>query len=287
VEKHFRATHKDTIIKPVEKHTVGGVASRILRSRELQRLVRSEWERQKYFPLQLATGLSRQFASHGLHFFKVNRTYTHVSVARPVFLDLETTPVSEGVKRIIAYINAHPKCMRRQLFEALAPTPRPARTEIKAETPPSTPPAEAGAPAAEPPKAKAPQAEPTPEQTAVIADLHWLVHQGHVIEFADGRVDTAKKPVPKPPKPEKKPAEDKAAADKPAAEGDTTTMMVEPTGEAPMLTEAEIPSEPSPAVEAAAATEPLVEPAAETPAAEPPPEASADEPAAGENQPAS
>jgi hypothetical protein len=44
---------------------------------------------------------------------------------------------------------------------------------------------------------------PTAEQTAVIADLHWLIHQGHVLEFADGRMETAKKPVPKPPKPAK------------------------------------------------------------------------------------
>ena len=57
VEKHFRATHKETIIKPVESHTVAGVPSRNLRSRELQRLVRSEWEQQRCFPLQLATDL--------------------------------------------------------------------------------------------------------------------------------------------------------------------------------------------------------------------------------------
>jgi hypothetical protein len=48
--------------------------------------------------------------------------------------------------------------------------------------------------------------EPTPEQTAVIADLHWLIHEGHVIEFANGRIETAKKPIPKPPKPTAKPA---------------------------------------------------------------------------------
>jgi len=293
VEKHFRAVHKDTIIKPVEKHTVNGVLSRNLRSRELQRLVRNDWERQKYFPLQLATGLSRQFASHGLHFFKVNKTYTHVSVARPLFLDLETTPVSEGVKRIIAFINAHPKCTRRQLVEALAPSP--AVVEVRPETPPPAPLAEGGTPTAaatvsEPPKGGTSGAEPTPEQTAVIADLHWLVHQGHVIEFADGRMDTAKKPLPKPPKPEKKPAEAK-----PAAEGDTTTMVLEPTGEAPILTEAEIPAEPSPAVEAAAEATapaeptpeaPIGESVAEAPAAEAAAETPAHEPASGENPPA-
>ncbi|HXR04248.1 MAG TPA: hypothetical protein VN836_06025 [Verrucomicrobiae bacterium] len=275
VEKHFRAVHKDAIIKPVETHTVNGVLSRNLRCRELQQLVRNDWERQKYFPLQLATGLSRQFAVHGLQFFKVNRTYTHVSVARPQFLDLETTPVSEGVKRIIAYINAHTKCTRRQLMEALAPAP--AVIEIKSEAAPSTAPAEGAtpnAPGAAPAKPAGPQSpEPTPEQTAVISDLHWLVHQGHVIEFADGRMDTAKKPLPRPPKPEKKPTEEK-----PAAEGETTAIAAVPAGEIPVLTEAEIPpSQPEPAIE----PEPAAEATAETPAStESATEASATEPAA-------
>src|SRR5258708_11781436 len=50
-------------------------------------------------------------------------------------------------------------------------------------------------------------APPTPEQTAIVSDLHWLIHQGHVIEFANGTLETAKKPVPRPPKPEvKRPA---------------------------------------------------------------------------------
>jgi len=42
----------------------------------------------------------------------------------------------------------------------------------------------------------------------VLTDLHWLVHQGHVIEFANGKLETAKKPVAKPepaPKVEKAP----------------------------------------------------------------------------------
>jgi hypothetical protein len=289
VEKHFRAVHKDTIIKPVESHTVGGVLSRNLRCRELQQLVRSDWERQKYFPLQLATGLSRQFATHGLHFFKVNKTFTHVSVARPQFLDLETTPVSESIKRIVGHINTHPKCTRRQLIEALAPSPRkPTVIEIKPAAPPAAAPApvtnEAAAATQDSPATPAPGAEkppeggapnippasdePTPEQTVIIADLHWLVHQGHVLEFADGRMDTAKKPLPRPPKPEKKPA-----GEKPAVEGETATTAVDPASEVPVLTEAEIPApEPEPAVE----PEPAAEAAAETPvpteAAVPPPE---------------
>ena len=189
VEKHFRETHKENIIKPVDSYTLNGAAARALRSPDLVRLVRSVWEDQRRFPLQIATVLSQQFAGHGLQFFKVNKTLTHVCVARPHYLDMTATPVSEGVKQIVDYINANPKRTRRQLVEALAPSPAP---------PPAV-----GRPEARPPPAprrRAPQ--PTPEQTAVIADLHWLIHQGHVIEFANGVLETAKKPLPKPPKPE-------------------------------------------------------------------------------------
>jgi hypothetical protein len=63
----------------------------------------------------------------------------------------------------------------------------------------ATPPAEGQTPA------PAENPETTTEQTAVIADLHWLIHQGHVIEFANGMLDTAKKPLPRLPKPESKP----------------------------------------------------------------------------------
>jgi hypothetical protein len=98
VEKHFRQTHLPNIIKSVETHRLSGAASRNLRDRELLRLLRLRWEEQKRFPIQVATVLSQQFASRGLQFFKVNRTVTHVSVARPHYLDLESTPVSDGVR---------------------------------------------------------------------------------------------------------------------------------------------------------------------------------------------
>lgn len=196
VEKHFRETHKENIIKKVETHTLGGSAARSLRDPGLVRLVRTVWEDQRRFPLQIATSLSQQFATHGLQFFKVNKTITHVSVARPHYLDMEATPVSEGVKRIVEFINASPKCNRRQLVEALAPSPPPEPLPV---APASEQPSSEGQPVAPPPVPA-----PTAEQTAVIADLHWLIHQGHVIEFANGIFETAKKPAPKPPRPEPK-----------------------------------------------------------------------------------
>ncbi|HVV02392.1 MAG TPA: hypothetical protein VHH88_13575, partial [Verrucomicrobiae bacterium] len=227
VEKHFRETHKENIIKPIETHTLGGSAARSLRSPDLVRLVRSVWDDQKRFPLQIATALSQQFAARGLQFFKVNRAITHVSVARPHYLDMEATPVSEGVKRIVDFINAHPKCTRRHLLDALAPAPAVIPVP-SAAPPPANAPESPASPGSEPGSAapvdpSATVAAPNPEQTAIIADLHWLIHQGHVIEFANGILETAKKPAPKPQKPAKPaeaPAEaaSQAASEHPAAE---------------------------------------------------------------------
>ncbi len=200
VEKHFRENHKANIIKPVESCALGGNAARSLRCGGLVRLVRSVWEDQRRFPLQIATSLSQQFAALGLQFFKVNKTITHVCVARPHYLDMEATPVSEGVKRIVEHINAHSRCSRRQLLGALA-APQPAASDGQA-TPQTG------------------SVGPSPEQTAVSADLHWLIHQGHVMEFADGTLETAKKPAPKPPKSERKTAgkpTDAAAQGEPVA----------------------------------------------------------------------
>ena len=176
--------------------------------------MREAVEEQRRFPLKLATVLSQQFASHGLQFFKVNRTVTHVSVARPRYLDMDATPVSEGVKRIVEFINSNSKCTRRKLFAALAPAPVP----IAATAP--------VAPAQ--PAAAAPAPESTPEQTALASDLHWLVHEGHVIEFANGILETAKKPLPRPPKPEKK-AQPSAetSAPSPAPSGDVPDLASE------------------------------------------------------------
>jgi len=251
VEVHFRATHKDTIIKSVEFHLVRGVACRGLRG-GLGRIVQDLLAEQRRFPMQIASALSQAFVHHGLQLYKVNKNFTHVAVARPNFLDLETTPVSEGVKRIVDFINATPKCNRRKLVDALAPSPAPAPIPV---APAQGEGAATVAPA--PP-------EPTPEQTALISDLHWLVHQGHVIEFANGTLETAKKPLPRPPKPQPKPSAAKAETISPA-QPETVAATGTPAAEAP----AEVaPAEMTP-VEMTPVEGTPVEVVAATPAAEP------------------
>lgn len=242
VRKHFQETHLPNVVKPVNHYAVAGERIKELGSRELQRLAVRTVEEQRRFPLKLVNSLSQQLASRGLQFFKVNKTITHVSVARPHFLDLSVTPIAESVKRVVEFVEAHPRCTVKALVEALAPVPAappaPVDKEINVE-----------APVEEVEKKAAEKIELTPEQNQVLSDLHWLVHQGHVIEFANGELETAKKPHPKPqPKPKKTPPKPAPEA-KPAADAGSpaATQSTGQTENAPVAAAASEAAAPAPA----------------------------------------
>ena len=259
VEKHFREVHVPNIVKQVDSLTLGGAAVRDVKQPALLRNLRHLWEEQRRFPIAVVNVLSSQLASRGLQFFKVNKTVTHVSVARPHFLDLAANPVSDGVRKIVEFINATPKCTRKHLLDALAPAPA-APAPAPAPAAEAAAPAESSeAPAATPAPAPAPAAEPTAEQRAVIGDLHWLIHQGHVIEFHNGILETAKKPAPKPqPQPKK---------EKPAKAPEATAPAAAASEAAPAEAPAPAEVETSAVAEAPAPAEPAA-PAEEPPAAQ-------------------
>jgi hypothetical protein len=222
VERHFRETHLPNVVKPVDSYTLPGTAAVNLQNRPLQSLLRKNYDEQMRFPIKVVNILSGQFARQGLQFFKVNKSVTHVAVARPHYLDMEATPVSEGIRKIVEFINTHPRTTRKKLLEALAPganvAPAAPQAASSGEANEGQQPveAQAGTPAA-------------PEAAAVVSDLHWLVHQGHVIEFANGILETAKKPAPRPPRPEKK-KEDAPAATQGEAEVTTQGGLMEGRG---------------------------------------------------------
>jgi hypothetical protein len=100
----------------------------------------------------------------------------------------------------------------------------------------------------------------------VIGDLHWLIHQGHVIEFANGVMDTAKKPLPRPPKPEKKTEPAAVGSITPAetvepALAEANTAVESPSVESELSTGVDLPVESVPEVEEVAS--PLPAPASE------------------------
>lgn len=201
VENHFKQHFLPNIIKVEESITLEGTEAQSLQNRPFPQLIRRAWDEQSRFPIKVVNILSQQFARHGLQFFKVNKSVTHVAVARPRYLDMEATAVSDNVRRIVQFIDANPKSTRRKLIQEFAPnapaTPAPAPAPQPAAAAPEGAPAEGAAAQVEVSPAQQTVA-PSPELEALVRDLHWLVHQGHVIEFANGQLETAKKPAPKP-----------------------------------------------------------------------------------------
>ena len=293
VEKHFREVHFPVVIKSVQEHTLSGPAAQALPSRTLQQALRRTWEDQMRFPIKVVTVLSHQLANHGMQFFKVRKTVTHVSVARPRFLDPEVTPVSESIIRIVEFIRKTPGCSRRKLLEALAPE---VNLESAAAKNVGAAPVVAAAPAPETVPATEPaaptEAAPNPQAAGVVADLHWLIYEGHVIEFSSGLIELAQKPIIKPTPERKAPAQKApkqagAAATPDAAAAAPTTAVAAPDAKvsgseaapvppaaetAPAPVVAEKVTEPAPAVveppQAPEAVEPTPAPAPVAPVAE-------------------
>lgn len=186
LELHFKEHHQAKAVQEVESHRLSGTQALALRCPPLREVAFRLVEEQRRFPMKVVNVLSRQFADLGLHFFKRDKTVTFVAVARPSYLDMEATAVSDGIRRIIDFVDATENCSRAKLFAALAPG-----LLAKAEPAPVEKPATEGAESPAP----APAApERNPADSAVLADLHWLIHQGHVLEFSNGRMETAKKP---------------------------------------------------------------------------------------------
>ena len=123
VEKHFRQVHLPNVIKSVEFWSLTGAAAQNLPLRPLKLWSGAPGKSRCAFPIKVVNVLSQQFARQFLQFFKVNKTVTHVAVARPRYLDDVATPVSESIKRIVDFINATPNCSRRKLMEPWRPAP--------------------------------------------------------------------------------------------------------------------------------------------------------------------
>jgi len=306
VREHFREHHLSNLISGVSDVALKASVFNKKTPPRMQNLVRYAIDDQRRFPLKIVNMLSQEFSSHGLQFFKRKKSVTHVSVSRPHHLNLDHTPVSDSIRNIVTFVVDNQNCTRRMILDKFVPEPdKPESAEV---------PAEGDAPKPDTPL--------SPERTAILSDLHWLVHQGHVVEYANGQMEIAPKPQPpqqkkKKPKPDKKPKAEppvtggtsstssQTPAEAPAAEETKPAETPEPSAEPPApeasdTTESPEPTEPEASAAAeepptepeasAAAEEPPTEPEASAAAEEPPtePEASAaaEEPSTAEESPA-
>lgn len=185
VERHFAEHHAGAHIKFVDTACVPGDPKTTAVDPALGPLLNHACAEEERFPLRLAQSLSRALSAAGLRFHKTANRTTLVSASRPRHLNLEEFAVSDSIRKIIETIRARKSIRRGQLVDLLVPAPA----------------AETVVPTENSPEAAAPAPKPTdPAREAVINDLLWLTHEGYVVEYADGRLESV--PPPKnPPKP--------------------------------------------------------------------------------------
>lgn len=200
VERHFSEHHAPAHIKFVDLAPVPGDPKTTAVDPALAPLLNHARGEEERFPLRLAQSLSRALSGAGLRFYKSPNRTTFVSAARPRHLNLEDVPVSDSIKKILELIREKKSIRRGQLLDILTPSPSapsPAAAALATPIGGSSAPVVATASEA---TAKPPLST-DPAREALINDLLWLTHEGYVIEYADGRLESV--PPPKnPPKPD-------------------------------------------------------------------------------------
>lgn len=168
VEAHFRAHHAAKVVVPIRQRVlVPGSPAMNSSSVAVHMLARGVWEQLRRFPLPLAHVLGQQLAARGVQIFKAHENVTYVSLARPKFLDRTATPLSDGLSGMLAYIEEHPGVPRAEQWKALIAL-RPVPVEGAEDR----------------------------REMDVAADLSWLLHEGHVIDFAKRGLEAARRPKP-------------------------------------------------------------------------------------------
>jgi hypothetical protein len=243
VEKHFLEHHVPALVDHVQRASVPGDPKSACVDSALAPLLNHVSAEESRFPLRLAQSLSRTLSAAGLRFHKgANRT-TFVSASRPQHLNLEEVTVSDSIRKILETIRAKKSIRRAQLLDLLAPAPEVSAAPVIVEAAPVSEineDAEATDPSPAPETPAALAVDPARE--SVINDLLWLTHEGYVVEYADGRLESV--PPPKNPKPQQAAAVEAAATVETPA---TETPVEAPIAESAPSEQSSEPSDSSPA----------------------------------------
>jgi len=164
-EQHFRKHYLDRCLRSGNSFRMSGEASRNLPDRNFTAAVRHAWEDENRFPGQLMNHLRHEFIRAGLHIFKHRNRVQLVSGIRPTPFSKVQETLSDTVTEILKVIASTPKCTRADLAAKILP----AQEEDAAK-----------------------------HKSLLVADLHWLTHAGHVIEFHNGILELPSVPNPAP-----------------------------------------------------------------------------------------
>jgi hypothetical protein len=252
LERHALTCLGDEIVERTTRAVVPGNIPGKLLAPALLTLLRQTVEPLRTAPFPLVKTLCAELEGKGLRIFKRHGKKLFVSKTRPRAIDPAVT-LSDSIRRITDLVTARPGLPVKELVALLAP--RAEGTEV-------------------------PEGEYTPEETALLADLHWLIDEGYLIEYASSALFLGVQPT-EGLKRSGKGAAGKAAPEEPEAE--VAEALAEPEAEAaealaePEAEVAEVLAEPEAEAAEAEVAEVLAEPEAEAAEALAEPEAEAAE----------
>jgi hypothetical protein len=156
-ERHFRSNYLPGLVRSAEEVTIGGVSSRRLPDRTLNRAIEETWTRETRSPSNMIQELTAQLRQAGLNVFRHRRGMLFVSTIRTRPFIHDQAGVSSSVNAILEALAAKPGINRKELAEKFV-------LDLSTE-------------------------EAESKKLALASDLRWLISEGHVIEFNDGSLD--------------------------------------------------------------------------------------------------
>jgi hypothetical protein len=191
LETHFVETHLAQFIASAPEVRISGTASRQLQNAALLESVRLAWMEERKFPLKTANEMRGRLRHEGFHFFKDPKGITYISRIKPQRFE-SIAHLTDQIQRIVVYLREHFGCTRKQLIVHFVPRPAgaPAATPApeSAASGAGVSPAGTSTPDTQSPVPLAPTPPVPSEEDRVLTDLHWLIQDGYVVEFDNGRL---------------------------------------------------------------------------------------------------
>ena len=177
---YLLANAKDKVVRPVETARLHGKLVETMPDGEIRRAIEGALERQRRFPLDTANALrGRLRREHFTIFKKGSKGVSYVCAVKRKFRVPGQT-FADSISNLITFIEAHPMIRASELSARFLGIELPAAKAVEAAE---------GAPAVE---AAKPEPVLTIDQRAMLSrmqgDLRWLVTEGYVTEFIDGRL---------------------------------------------------------------------------------------------------
>jgi hypothetical protein len=227
--QHFALNHLNQVIRKTHTVTVTGLDSRSIPDADLQKAMRSAYEMEIRFPNRLAQALRSEFVKSGLHVFKHRKRMLYAWSFRPRKLRRGDQALAPMVEEILKIVENNPGLNRHELAAKIIPEldqdpkasepqarPEPTKQEAPAEKPQgqeanATDAAQEPSETQDPAKTDDPQPAPAAETHAPTDEtgknveekknelagyLHWLIGEGFVIEFQDGKLEFPIEPKP-------------------------------------------------------------------------------------------